>query len=116
MTHVTIDDVEFVATSVANRSEGVSHSLNREDKRCLYTYPDGSHCLVGGIGEGLGLPLPSTDSNINAAGVESLLNWWADQGITVDPQVWDFLSSAQGYADTGYYWPQAIQLAKAENY
>jgi hypothetical protein len=114
MTHVTFDDVELVATSIANRSEGESHSLNNASGQCLYTYPDGSHCLVGGIGEGLALPLPDPNSNTNAAGVDSLLTWWEDQGITVDPQAGEFLSIAQGYADTGYYWPQAVSLALQE--
>lgn len=116
MTHVTIEDAEFVATSVANRSEGESHSLNPRPEGCLYTYPDGSHCLVGQIGESLGLPLPSTDSNVNASGVDSLLDWWEEQGITTDPQVQDFLESAQTFADQGVYWPQAISLAKNNNF
>lgn len=111
MSYITLEDTKFVAESVASRSEGESHSLN-SGSDCRYTYPDGSHCLVGAVSEGLGLPLPSVDSDVNSAGVDTYAGWLEDNhSISIDNEAVEFLSKIQGNADAGYYWPEAVAKA-----
>jgi hypothetical protein len=109
MTTITRDDVEVVATSVANRNPGVSHVADLKNRTCVYTYPDGSHCFVGAIVKGLGLPLPGRYDSVNGSAVNNLVQWLeARTGKRFSGSARTYLRNAQSVADQGYYWPDVV--------
>lgn len=103
---ITHEDVDTVAQSIMRRSE--NHTQHQDSS--LYTYPDGSHCLVGAIAEGLGLPLPNVGSMKNDSNVTGLVSFWHSHGIFLDFGVAPKLQRLQNLADSNCNWSTAIEF------
>ena len=75
---------------------------------CMYTYEDGSHCLVGQALTDLGYEVPAFGSGTNQESVEILLR---DLDIDHSDSVESVLTDVQSYADQGCSWSASLRLA-----
>lgn len=84
-----------------------SETLNPKlGQLCVYTHPDGRHCLVGQILSDLGLPLPVSGSEEDTTGFNSLGHNYPQ--LSNDSKM--LLERLQRLADNSMSWGNAIQL------
>ena len=99
--------------------EAIGHQLPPERTNpapgfvCLYTAPDGEHCIIGEICQQLGLPVPLSDDDDNrvAVGYLATSGRWSGR-LTPAAIVW--AAQAQLLGQMGGY-PWAVCVASADN-
>lgn len=120
---ITEDHVINAAKSVARRNVGASHTITAPENHphlirdrggaylCLYTYEDGSNCLVGAILKACGVPVPTHNSITNGSTVYDVADWLESRDIALDIHAEYFLGSIQALGDEGFYWNDAVAQA-----
>lgn len=86
------------------------HKVN--PMRCVYTSPEGEHCIAGEVIVRLGGRVPGWDKPCNETNLLDLFNTTDfDVGITLPRESRDVLYDCQRYADQGETWGNAVRRA-----
>jgi hypothetical protein len=101
---ITLDTVKAEALKVIEQF-GPEHTNPLDDSEtCVYTDPDGAHCIAGQIMVNLGQPIPGIDHVDNSETVMAVEMWFGV--LTADAEEW--LARVQRQADNGYTWAGAV--------
>lgn len=104
---ITIDKIEQIGHSLPPAKTNPAPGFV-----CLYTAPEGEHCIVGEICSRLGLTVPGADDPDNkvAVGYLAIKGRWAGL-FTAEAVVW--AAQAQLLGQMGYPW--SVCVASADN-
>lgn len=108
---VFTDAVNKYATS---KSVNPRTTWKGDEVNCVYSTPEGLHCLAGQICVDLGIPMPTYADDVNAEVFAVLVDKWKPLKNQLDPMQVVFLQKAQAEADKGSPWDYCIAKAKLE--
>jgi hypothetical protein len=133
-----IEAIQAAATVVACEEPGFKYEpLTGYEASCVYTGPDGKHCIVGSIIVQLGLPVPTqfsatkpgvcgtvvglddaakAERNVNVSSTviaPAFQDWTRSKGYEFNPKAASFLRKMQAAQDNGETWHRAFIDAMA---
>lgn len=103
---ITLEDVRAVAAQVAKGSRRRNLEVNNDG--CVYTAPNGKHCVAGEILVTLGFEVPAFGEEFNQQRIGSM----GERYPELDTAALNYLDALQEFGDDRMYWREAYKYTE----